>query len=78
LGLFLRPVNPRPHTPSPGFGVWVARLSCDDIERRGMADAAEAEGLRWVESKLSVQLSPAYLGDVRSGICEQLGGSMLR
>ena len=41
-------------------------------------EAEEAEGLRWVESKLSVQLSPAYLGDVRSGICEQLGGSMLR
>ena len=36
------------------------------------------QGLRWVEAKLSVELSPAYLGNVRSGISAQLGASMLR
>jgi len=49
-------------------------MACNDVSSEDVA----AEGLCWVLAKLSVQLSPAYLGNVRAGICEQLGGSMLR
>ena len=37
-----------------------------------------SSSLKWIHCKFSMQLSPAHLADVRAGIGEQLGNSMLR
>ncbi|EOD33131.1 hypothetical protein EMIHUDRAFT_434044 [Emiliania huxleyi CCMP1516] len=42
------------------------------------APSEASSSLKWIHCKFSMQLSPAHLADVRAGIGEQLGNSMLR
>ena len=51
---------------------------CGTVGPHMPAPSEASSSLKWIHCKFSMQLSPAHLADVRAGIGEQLGNSMLR